>query len=59
LELFKWYDKNLDLYDPLQELYTLIKSFTKEQDNQIIEKIKEFWLDSDDEAECISYIENI
>lgn len=59
LELFRWYDKNIDLYDPLQELYTLIKSFTKEQDNQIIEKIKEFWLDSDDEAECISYIENI
>ena len=59
LELFSWYDKNIDLYDSLQELYTIIKSFTKEQDNQIIEKIKEFWLDSDDEAECISYIENI
>lgn len=59
LELFNWYNKNIDLYDPIQELYTLIKSFTKEQDNQIIEKIKELWLDSDDEAECISYIENI
>lgn len=68
LELFKWYDKNFALYSYLEELILHIKSFSKEQDKNLIEIIKEIWLNSTeweweyitkDLDECISFIENI
>lgn len=59
LELFKWYNKDMELYYLLEELHYFIKSFKWEEEKKLIEEIKKIWLEEDDESSCISFINNV